>query len=96
MSRTMPGLPYRFDDGKEIPRRPITEGSIVTGEDPAASLYGGRYRVIEITEDGRAVLLGAVGERTRREIRDVRDTPHSAQIGWPRTVWDRSDDGGEQ
>lgn len=84
----IPGTPLKLHD-VSIPRRPIHIGSMVTGEDPAGSLYGGRYRVIGI-EDGRAILHGCRAEYTRAEIRDVRDKPISAQIGWPKTVWDRA------
>lgn len=88
----MPELPataYSFDDGSEpLPRRAITVGSWVTGEDPAGPVYGRKVRVVDITQEGRAVLLGYSAQYTRREIRDVRDRPSSAQIGWEKTVWE--------
>ena len=94
---TIPATPLRFDDGVEIPRRALTVGSVVTGEDPASFGYGKTGRVVDIfPPDGSDPLRAFViwdtaddrsGQYTRCEIRDVRDTPPSAQIGWKSTIW---------
>ena len=92
----LPATPYTFDDGVSIPRRGLSKGDEVTGEDPAAYGFGLRGRVIGLAEPEHSAPLrvivawGDTHQTTlaRRDIRHVLDKPHSAQIGWARTVWD--------
>ena len=79
----------------QLTRRKIDVGSVVTMEDPTCRWYGYRGTVIEFHPDKFGDLADAIvrwpngtkGLYRRHEIRDVRDRPSSAQIGFG-AVWD--------
>lgn len=88
-------------DWPGAPRRDILVGSIVTGEDPTAYPYGKRGEVRAILTGGIPAVAYVVvwetadrrqGTYHRGELRDVRDKPVSAQIGWTSTVWEQEED----